>query len=85
MQRVIKGAVAGEADGEGALLCLHSTGIAHAVARDDSAPARFMFLVYLVDEAPGDPEASQILTVTRQGWDLHLTTVLGSHALKEKP
>lgn len=36
-------------------------------------------------EAPGDPEVSQILTVTRQIWDLHLTTVLGSHAVKEQP
>lgn len=48
MQGVIKDAVEEEAHGEGALIYLHSTGTAHAVARDDSTPARFMFLLYLV-------------------------------------
>lgn len=45
MQGVIKDAIEEEADGEGTLICLHSTGTAHVVARDDSTPARFMFLL----------------------------------------
>lgn len=45
MQGVIKDAVEEEAAGEGALICLHSTGTAHAAARDDSTPARFMVLL----------------------------------------
>lgn len=44
----IKDAVEEEADGEGALICLRRTGTAHAVARDGSTPARFMFLLSLV-------------------------------------
>lgn len=81
MQGVIKDAIKEKADGGGRSdLCT-----AHTIAQDDSTPTRFMFLLYFIDEAPGDPGASQILAVvTRQVWDLHLMTVLSFHAVKEQ-
>lgn len=43
--------------------CAVFTALHMAIAQDGTTPARFMFLLCLVDGAPGDPEASQSLRV----------------------